>query len=236
MSLSVVLVRTKYSQNIGAASRAIANMANDGKIILIEPKAEIDIKSYQSAAGAQKILDKIQIFRSWEDYKLLYPEVIRIGFTARQGENRIIYEWSSLVSKIETSITKNPHLVFGPEDNGLSDLDLTHCNFSTVLRTYGEFSSLNISQAVLLALYIWSHNINSEKEATHEMKFSQIKNLTTEVIDLDLLKRWLLKSGFNLSSPKVNAFKILNKFFVRSLMTNKEKSVFEKLIQINLRK
>ena len=48
----VVLVRPIYERNIGAASRAMANMGFK-QLILIDPKCELTYEAQQAAATAQ---------------------------------------------------------------------------------------------------------------------------------------------------------------------------------------
>ena len=116
MQLSVVLVRTKYSNNIGATARAMANMGAH-QLILIEPQCEKNLEAYKSAACGQSILDHSQIFTNWQNYLELYPKSIKVGFTARSCKKRTSYFWKDLLQ--QNLNFENTHLVFGPEDHGL---------------------------------------------------------------------------------------------------------------------
>ena len=223
MNLSVVLVGTKYSQNLGACARAMANMGGK-QLILINPQCELSVESYKAAARAQKYLDQLQKFFSWGDYLKYYPHSLRVAFTVRQGKNRPVQAWLELCRELKA---ENIHLVFGPEDNGLADSDLVHCNHSSCLTTYGDFSSLNLAQAVLLALSaIQNENTNSKSEESRD----SLQNL-----DDKLLKSWLLQLGFQLESPRSNAFLQLKKYFQKQPFTDREKGLFEKVLQQTLR-
>ncbi|MCB0356711.1 MAG: RNA methyltransferase [Bdellovibrionales bacterium] len=227
MKPSIVLVETKYEQNIGACARAMANMGGS-QLILINPHCQINVESYKAAAGAQKYLDKLQSFHGWEDYLKFYPHPLRIAFTARSGKERKTQSWIKAIPDLMPS--QNPwHFVFGPEDNGLSEIDLLHCNLPVSLSTYGDFKSLNLAQAVLIALSQY-HQFYSSKNTFQEEadEFAQI--------DEGLLKEYLLQLGFSLESPRSNAFLRLKKYFNKHLPTSKEKALIEKVFQQSLRK
>jgi TrmH family RNA methyltransferase len=245
---AVLLKGVKYSTNIGSSARALANMGWK-QLILIEPQCEVDQKSYHSAAGAQSVLDNVQKFRTWKEYLQFYKSPVRIAFTARSGANRTLFPWRDFLISTDLGQTllnsQSPiHLVFGPEDHGLSDQDLHHCNFKCNLETFGEMKSLNLSQAVLLALYdLEIHKkgaVNSKMNDTENSieyspkKFSAKDSF--QFLDLELLNKWLLAMGFKLESPKINAFSVLSKFFSRSPMNTKEKDLLEKAMAQSLYK
>ncbi len=227
MDIITALVGTKYAQNIGSTARAVANMGGS-QLVLIAPKCEVDQQSYLSAAGAQSVLDKTQVFKSWDEYLKFYPNSLRIAFSARDGKGRMAKTWEQfapkLISGSELDHQRSCHLVFGPEDCGLTDKDLLNCNFICKITTYGEFNSLNLSQAVLLAMY----NLKKESSVDKTPDTSESEDLYT--LNMELLEKWLITTGFNLSSPRVNAYTILRKYFNRSLLTYKEKQMLEKAL------
>lgn len=227
MKVTVVLVGTKYAKNIGACARAMANMGGE-TLILVSPACQVDSSSYYAAAGAQTYLDKTQRFSQWSDYIKFYPHSLRIGFTARSGKNRSPVEWEGLACKISDEFS-SVHLVFGPEDHGLSQADLSHCHNLAHLSVYGEFKSLNLAQAVLLALYCAQRQWQVKTKAPMETE-------TRQALDEDLLRKWLEIIGFHLDAPYSNAFTHLNKYFKKNWLTPKEKSILEKALQQSLRK
>ena len=56
--LRVVLVRPKYSRNVGMVARAMANYGLK-HLILIEPQCEINMDAHEGAAGGQGPLQKL---------------------------------------------------------------------------------------------------------------------------------------------------------------------------------
>ncbi len=227
MDFNIVLVKTKYPLNIGACARAMSNMGGK-QLVLINPASKINADSYKGAAGAQKTLDETQIFNTWEEYLKFYPNSLKVGFTARSGKKRTCLKWAEVVENKITNASDNLHLIFGPEDHGLSEEDLTHCNYPAYLETYGDFKSLNISQAVLLAGYV----TQSSNKKTRPLN----RNSKNAFLNTNTLKNWLEATGFNLASPKENAHTILKKYFNRSPLQEKEKNLLEKAFQQSLRK
>jgi tRNA/rRNA methyltransferase len=44
-------------------------------------------------------------------------------------------------------------LIFGPEDHGLSNQDLEHCQLLMTIPTHPDYPSLNVAQAAVICLY-----------------------------------------------------------------------------------
>src|SRR5690349_16463745 len=86
-NICVVLVGTLYPTNVGAAARAIANMGAD-RLILVQPQCEINSKARQGAAGAQKSLEDITIYKDWDEFYSREGDGIRIALTRRDGKQR----------------------------------------------------------------------------------------------------------------------------------------------------
>jgi TrmH family RNA methyltransferase len=78
-----------------------------------------------------------------------------LGTTARGGLYRqhakTPREWADRV--LEVASEGRVALVFGPEDNGLANEDLALCTHIIQIPTVPEYSSLNVSQAVLICCY-----------------------------------------------------------------------------------
>jgi TrmH family RNA methyltransferase len=229
-SFNVVLVEPLYSTNIGASARALANMGG-GRLILISPQAAINSQARQGAAGAQEQLQKTVVYESWGDFLKLEAGGAYIALSKRGGKSRSPLPIEEGLSKILNDRTEELppiYFVFGREDNGLSTEDILKCDFTCSLPEYGNFSSYNLSQAVLLTLYIAHQSmpkaINAEK--------------TKRSLDFpdEALKNWLLNLGFDLEAPRINAFTTLKRMIQRSLPTDKEISSLEAALQQSLRK
>lgn len=236
MKVYVVLVRTLYSSNIGSAARALANMGGEG-LILIDPQCEVNSKTRQAAAGAQEWLARRRTYKAWDEFYSHEGEGLRIGLTRRPGKTRKLHSMKEVISLAEQSenFKQRPHLYlfFGPEDSGLSSDDLAWMNFNCELPVYGEFQSLNLSQAVLLTLYIVQ---DAFKEFTPAKESVIHSEPSPTYFPDNSIKRWLLAMGFDLEARKSSAYLTLRRLFLQNNPTPHEVEVLEAVLQQNIRK
>lgn len=153
-TLSVILVRPRFSENIGMAARACANMGVSD-LVLVEPRRWEKEKALPLATpqGAA-ILDKVRILPTLAG--ALAPCTHAFGTTARTGGWR-----QSVLSPRQAAAEVNAALkgsgqvalVFGPEDRGLENTEIELCTGLITIPTAPDASSLNLAQAVLLVLY-----------------------------------------------------------------------------------
>lgn len=242
--INVVLVRSLYETNIGASSRAMANMGA-GRLILIGRQCELTFASQQSAATGQAALQNRVEYKSWTEFYAQEPDGIRISLTARDGKGRAVQDLAQTlqwIAKEEPRFQEDKdksavpvYLIFGPEDWGLSadDLELTH--FAASIPTYGANTSLNLAQAVLLALFIVRENWGGEK-ALLEGEERGIRTTEAQVFPEKTLQTWLSEMGFDLSKPKTNVYSVLKRMLLHNAPTQKELVILETVLQQSIRK
>lgn len=244
--IRVVLVRSLYETNIGASSRAMANMGAE-KLILIAPQCELTFKAQQAAATGQSALQNHTKYDSWDDFYKTENQGIRIAFTARDGRGRLVQDFAEKLKWIreehplmqEESESVLPiYLIFGPEDWGLSaeDLQLTH--FSCSIPTFGDNTSLNLAQAVLLALYTLRINWGGKKAPLIGQSSKEAKVTETDitVFPEESLKTWLTEMGLDISSRKMNAYTVLRRMLLQNIPNKKELNMLEIVLRQSTRK
>jgi tRNA/rRNA methyltransferase len=149
----VVLVNTQNSLNVGSVLRAMSNLGFK-HLHLVAPEDYQERKVRVTACNAANLVEGIQFHESIEGALAEMQDVV--GFSARDGRNRMrsfwLPEWSKECARSGEQFPRTA-LVFGPEDNGLSQEHLSHCRSVVTIPTAGDYSSFNLSQAVLLALY-----------------------------------------------------------------------------------
>lgn len=241
--IRVVLVRTIYDSNIGASSRAMANMGVE-HLILIDPKTDITLKAQQSAATAQSALQNRKVYGSWKEFFTQEPNGIRICFTARDGKGRQVQDFQStlqwlqkehpLFQKKEESAVP-VHLIFGPEDWGLSaeDLELTH--FACSIPTFGDNTSLNLAQAVLLALFILRSTWGGQRS---QLEGQQPPRLLSDeqIFPEKALRTWIEEMGFDINNRRINAFSVLRRMLLQNVPNSKELKILEIVLHQGIRK
>jgi TrmH family RNA methyltransferase len=150
--LRVVLVGTRNPLNAGAAARA---MSNFGFLHLRVVKPyEAAFRDARSAVGASQVL------ASAEEYKSVSEAVadcaLVVGTTAirhreLQHPLKRLEDGARLIRKALDC--GRVAILFGSEKVGLSNVDLSHCNWLMRIPTRAEHISMNLGQAVAVCLY-----------------------------------------------------------------------------------
>ncbi|HEY8272537.1 MAG TPA: RNA methyltransferase [Pseudobdellovibrionaceae bacterium] len=244
----IVLVRTIYERNIGATSRAMSNMGFEN-LILVDPQCEITYEAQQTAATGQTGLQNRTTYKSWAEFLEKEPESIKICFTARDGKGRQVRDIDEVLSDVKEKSPQfqqqeeNPHpipylvhLIFGPEDWGLSGEDLEIANFCACIPTFGDNWSLNLAQATLLAMFSLRKAWGGQRTPLDGGDLRRAPQ-GIEGINPDLtLKKWLLEMGFDLSKKKMNVYTVLRRMLLQNTPTKKEWVILETVLQQSIRK
>lgn len=150
--VAIVLVRTSYAENIGAAARVAANMGISRLILVRDEMPDEQRMRKMATHHAAHLIDSLQLFPRLEE--ALAPFQWVVGSSARQGRQRhtISGPKRAMADLAGKAAGNEAALVFGPEDRGLSNDDLALCNVVTTIPT-ADFASLNLAQAVALLSY-----------------------------------------------------------------------------------
>lgn len=241
----IVLVRTIYERNIGSTSRAMSNMGFD-KLILIDPACEITYEAQQAAATGQTGLQNRTTYASWTEFMKQEPDSIKIAFTARDGKGRQVRDIDEVLSDVsdhapQFQITSEEpfvvHLIFGPEDWGLSGEDLEYTNFCACIPTFGENWSLNLAQATLLAMFslrkVWGGTRTALDGSKNRRAPAGVAGINPDAT----LRTWLEEMGFDLTRQrKINVYTVLRRMLLQNTPTKKELIVLETVLQQSIRK
>jgi tRNA (cytidine32/uridine32-2'-O)-methyltransferase len=150
--IKIVLVGTSHSGNIGSVARAMKTMGLS-RLCLVQPKVELDGHAYALAAGASELLSSAEQFDS------LAPAVAGCGLVVGASARSRTLSWPMLEPRAcgELAITESAQhevaLVFGRENNGLTNEELQLCNYHVCIPANPEYSSLNLAMAVQIVAY-----------------------------------------------------------------------------------
>ena len=150
----VVLVETSHPGNIGAAARAMKTMGLR-QLALVRPRAFPSAEATARASGADDLLMQARVVDSLAE--AVSDCGVVIGTTARPR----YLEWPIMAPReaatwaAGTAAAGRIALVFGREQTGLTNEELTACHQAIRIPTSGEFSSLNLAQAVQICAYEW---------------------------------------------------------------------------------
>jgi len=148
----VVLVAARNPLNIGAAARAMSNFGFR-HLRLVNPYP-VAFHEARSAVGAAGVLARAEEHRTLTD--AVADCALVVGTTAIQGRelrhplHRLEYGGRLIRKQLAT---RRVALLFGSEKRGLSNRDLSYCQWLMRIPTREEHGSMNLGQAVAVCLY-----------------------------------------------------------------------------------
>lgn len=244
--IHIVLVKSLYALNVGSVSRAMSNMRAH-QLHLVQAQCTITYDAQQMAANGQEGLMNRKEYASWDDFFAQNPEGIRIALTARDGRARRLHDLKSGLQFIaqlpetKRSELNKLYLIFGPEDCGLSGEEIDLAHFACSLPTYGENWSLNLAQAVLLALFITRDTWGGERTTLdgqvrpREVRLKENLKSSNQLPET-VIKDWIETLGFDLSKRRINAYTVLRRILLHNVPSTKELRILEVVLQQTLRK
>jgi tRNA/rRNA methyltransferase len=151
-NISIVLQQPRYSENIGAAARAMRNMGIR-QLVIVDPQNFDLSKALKLATHfASDIIEKSKFYPDLKEALSSFNYVV--GTTARLGGQRQVVHTPLTLARnlIPISVKNRIAILFGPEDKGLSNEDIRYCQALVNIPTT-EFSSLNLAQSVMILCY-----------------------------------------------------------------------------------
>ncbi|WP_022719664.1 TrmJ/YjtD family RNA methyltransferase [Rhodopseudomonas sp. B29] len=152
----VILVEPQLGENIGMCARAMGNFGLK-RLRLVKPRdGWPNIAAQRSAAGADFILDNVELFDSVEaavaDCTLLFATSARAH---DQAKPVVGPEAAAQEIVAETAAGASAGILFGRERYGLENQEVALANRIVTFPVNPAFASLNLAQAVLLMGYEW---------------------------------------------------------------------------------
>jgi tRNA/rRNA methyltransferase len=151
-NIAVVLIGTRYPENIGAAARAMRNMGIKQLVLVAPQNADPARISKMATHAAFDVVDRMKVCDTLKAALADFSYVV--GTTARLGgQRKVVSSPSKLAQRLIAISHQNKIAVlFGPEDRGLTNEDIRFCDILVNIPT-AEFSSLNLAQAVMVMCY-----------------------------------------------------------------------------------
>lgn len=147
----VVLFEPQNPINIGATVRAMKNMGVS-RLRLVNPVEYDAIRIEGIAHGTMDLIERIERF---DDFDAAVADCVHVvGFTARRRSAKLrVIDPKTAAGELLSAAPEGPvAVVFGREDNGLPNQILDRVQATVTIPTTNH-ASLNLGQAVLLALY-----------------------------------------------------------------------------------
>ena len=151
-SISIILVRPKFYENIGSVARAMKNMGLH-RLVIVNGCSPLHVNAYKLASGAEEILERAEEYFTLDE--ALSEMGCVVGTSSRKGKERIpLLTPRALAEKLVPISLKNSiGLVFGSEREGLTNEELSLCHLFVKIPSSESFPSLNLAQAVMILGY-----------------------------------------------------------------------------------
>jgi tRNA/rRNA methyltransferase len=155
LNCRVVLVRPKVAANVGAAARVMRNFGLTD-LVLVAPEADRDDpRGRLLATHSQDILDRARVVAELGEALagcgVVAATSARLGGLFRRQSAGTPEE---ILPHLALAMDSLPAaLVFGPEDSGLGNDEVTRCHYLIHIPTDPAHAALNLAQAVAVCLY-----------------------------------------------------------------------------------
>ena len=220
-SISIILVRPKFPENIGSVARAMKNMGLN-RLILVDGCSPLHMNAYKLASGAEDILERA------EEVPTLREAISEmgcvIGTTSRIGKERspLLTPRTLLKRLIPLSVKNSIGLVFGSEKEGLTNEELALCHLYVRIPSSESFPSLNLAQAVMVLCYeLFQSSMTIRKHSIQLAKAEQLERM------FENMERTLLNIGFlEVKNPK-RIMRVLRRLLGRSEMEEREVQILQ---------
>ncbi|MFH1211883.1 MAG: RNA methyltransferase [Candidatus Woesearchaeota archaeon] len=152
--ISVVLVEPENAGNVGAVARAMANF-DFSELILINPKCKHKSSTaMKRAKSAARILEKARVAKT---FRVLKKFDYLVATTARIGRDynipRSPVSPKELAGLLGRKGDSKVAILFGREGKGLSNEEISLCDFVVAIPSSKKHGTLNISHAAGIVLY-----------------------------------------------------------------------------------
>ncbi len=225
----IVLVKPQLPDNIGLSARAMMNCGfNELRIVNPREKWPNKIAKSSSAHG-DFIIENAKVYKKFEDS--ISDLNFLIGTSARKRfVNKKHYKSFEILFK-NTNFNLKTGIIFGPERSGLTNKEISVCDYIFSLPIYNNSSSLNLSHSVLIFCYEYNRLINN-------IKYKDFKDRTNIAPRRDFnllmkhLKYELEKVGFLYPKEKAkNMFINIENMFIKSSFSAQEIRTFRGILK-----
>lgn len=156
IDIHFILVEPAVPENIGAAARALKTMGFSS-MRLVNPADHLANEAKWLAHASNEILENAKVFKSLNDAVSDIDWVISTTAKKRRV-NQDYYPANKLneLIKAKASTIKNLAIVFGREESGLTNEEISLCHTVTSVPMKTKYPSLNLAQSVMIYAYTLS--------------------------------------------------------------------------------
>ncbi len=177
-NIKTILLHTTHPGNIGAAARALKNMALQ-QLILVQPKSYPDAHATARASGADDLLAKAKVCQTLE--QAIADCHLVVGLSARSRK----IAWPRLdvrsAAQLVWQVSQEGQVgvLYGRERTGLINEELDRCNYIVQIPANADYSSLNLAAAVQVFAY-----------EIHQASLEQVPDPEIEAVPAEDMERF----------------------------------------------
>jgi len=215
-SISIILVRPRFHENVGSVARAMKNMGLS-RLLLVEGCCPLHANAYKLASGAEDILERAEEVPTLRE--AITDMGCVVGMTSRGGRGRSpLLKPEILVEKLIPISVKNLiALAFGSEKDGLTNEELALCHFYGRIPSSEGFPSLNLAQAVMVICYeLFRSSVVVPENPVRLARAEQMEGM------FEHMERTLLDIGFLDPNNPQRVMKALRQLFGRCQMEERD--------------
>jgi tRNA/rRNA methyltransferase len=225
-NIRIVLVRPRGSGNIGSVARAMKNMGQSELAIVGKARTR-SFWARAMAVHGREILENAKVRNSLRE--AIADCTLVIGTTCRSG----LYRKHSRSPRelapdiLAAAQTGKVALIFGPEDHGLSNKDIEHCQYLMTIPAHPDYQSLNVAQAAVICLY------ELYLQSLAPIQISGIQRAAAEDVErlFDRMRAVLLKIGFLDSENPEHMLLAFRRILGRAGLEDKDVRIFTGLFR-----
>jgi len=215
-SISIILVRPKFPENIGSVARAMKNMGLS-RLIVVNGCTPLHPNAYKLASGAEDILERAEETSTLRE--AMSEMGCLVGTTSRGGKERHTDLTPKALAKRLIPLSKKNliGLAFGSEKEGLTNEELSLCHLYARIPSMESFPSLNLAQAVMVVCYeLFQASMEIPKQFVQLTKAEQLERM------FENMEKTLIQIGFLESKHPKRIMRVLRRLFGRSQMDERE--------------
>lgn len=226
-NIRVVLVGTSHPGNIGSTARAMKTMGLS-TLYLAEPKVAPDGHSVALAAGASDILKHAVTVDSLADAIADCSLVIATSARSRTLDWPMLDPRQAGEKLVGSAVNGPVAIVFGRENNGLSNEELQKCNYHVAIPANPEYTSLNLAQAVQIICYeARVAFLNQTPEMVEEVEYPLAKEQENF---FNHLEQTLLSTSFIVKQHPGQVMTKLRRLFSRARIESQEMNILRGIL------
>ena len=217
--ISVVLIEPETPGNIGAIARIMKNFDfND--LVLINPKCNhLSKESLDRSTHAKSILKKAKIkkINHLKNFDYLIATTAKLGTDYNIPRSPITPEQlAEKLSKLSSKLKIG--LLIGREGSGLSNNEISMCDFIVTIPSSKNYPTMNVSHAASLILYEIFKKQSREKSNEHIIPAAKKEK---EII-MDYFNKVLDTAEFSTKEKKQTQKTVWKRIFGKAFLTKRE--------------